>query len=342
MDSISPADQNQDALVAADHAPLTSPEGWRPSRLHAFGRDWPETNCDLDYWIELVASRGLAPEAMLGFIAAQDFIVDQFSLLVPAKDDLERFYGVTIRPLALYGRFEDHFAAHVRSGGVVVIETDSFYLPDSRGVAYRRRHIQSAIAIAAIDPARRRADYFHNLGFWRLEGDDYDMTVHRPLHLQADEIIPPHAEVIRFEREPLGEAALRAAALERLAWRLSRRPAGDPVAAFAATFPAQLERLAGAGENAFHDWAFHNLRQLGAGFELFGDHLGWLDGGPRFRAARDACKQVSSLAKTLQFQVARAVLGGRTPKTAGLLEQIGAARQAALAGAEAGAANATR
>lgn len=336
MDSFLRSDPDQAALAAADHAQVTSPEGWRQSRLHAFDRDWPETNCDLDYWIELVAARGLPPEAMLGFVASQDFIVDQFSLLVPQKNDLELFYGASIRPLALYGRFEDHFAAHVRSGGIVVIETDSFYLPDSRGVAYHRRHIQTAIAIAAIDPKQRRADYFHNLGFWRLEGEDYDMTVHRPLHLQGDEIIPPHAEVIRFDHEPLGETALRAQAFERLALRLARQPKADPVAAFAATLPARLSGLAGAGENAFHDWAFHTLRQLGAGFELFGDYLAWLDDGPRFKAARQACKIVSSLTKTLQFQAARAVLGGRRPRTAGLVEQIGAARRAALTGAEAG------
>lgn len=336
MDSLSRSLTGGDEQRSADFAPLRSPAGWTPSPLHAFHRDWPETNCDLDYWIEIVAARGFAPEAMFGFVASQDFIVDQFSLLFPPKDDLERFYGASIRPLALYGKFEDHFTAHVKDGGIVVIETDSFYLPDSRGVAYRRRHIQSAIAIASIDPAHRRADYFHNLGFWRLEGDDYDMIVHRPPHLQVDEIIPPHAEVIRFDQEPMSESALRALARERLAWRLSRQPKADPVETFAATLPTRLDGLAGAGENAFHDWAFHTLRQLGAGFELFGDHLAWLDDGARFKAAREACKQVSSLTKTLQFQAARAVLGGRAPKTAGLVEQIGAARRAALAGAQAG------
>jgi hypothetical protein len=326
---------NRAAAAVADSVPLVSPDGWRQSRLHALDRDWPETNCDLDLWIELAASRDLQPEALLGFAVAQDFTVDQFAMLVPPKEELERFYGASIRPLALYGRFEDHFVAQVADGACVMLETDSYYLPDARGVAYRRRHIQSTIAIAAIDPARRTLDYFHNQGFWRLEGEDYDMIVHRPPHLQLDEIVPPHAETIRFEFEPLRGAALRSAAAERLRFRLSRAPRRDPVALFGTTLAAKAEALAGAGENAFHDWAFHTVRQLGAAFELLGDHVAWLD-DRAFAAARENCKRVSSGAKALQFQLARAIMRGRTPDIGALVAEISAARGAALAGVDAG------
>src|SRR5437764_1654107 len=42
--------------------------------LHDETRDWPETNCYVDLWIELLAARGFAPEAALGFTLTQDFV----------------------------------------------------------------------------------------------------------------------------------------------------------------------------------------------------------------------------------------------------------------------------
>ena len=327
-------DARDSQRLAADPgaaAPWTalSPAGWRSHRLHALDRDWPETNCDLDLWIELSQGMDGEAEAILGFAAAQDFRADQFQLLVPPNEELEIFFGAAVRPLALYERFEDHFVRHVAAGGLVLLETDAFFLPDAAGVAYRRRHVKSTIAIAAIRPAERSLDYFHNLGFWRLEGDDYDMVVHRPLHLQGDEIIPPYAETITFERAPLRGRALRTAARARLAWRLSRVPRRDPVEAFGATLQERVAALAARDENAFHDWAFHTLRQLGANFELLADHLAWLDASA-FETAADACRRASAGAKTLQFQIARAVARGRVRDVGGLVGEIAGARRTAL------------
>ncbi|MDE2362460.1 MAG: DUF1839 family protein [Hyphomicrobiales bacterium] len=331
MNALDPQPASQ---PAAGPAQALSPAGWRPHRLHALDRDWPETNCDLDLWIELAQARGGEAEAILGFTASQDFQSDQFDLLVPPKEELERFFGAVVRPLALYEKFEDHFVRRISDGGFVLLETDACYLPDAAGVAYRRRHVKSTIAIAAIRPAERTLDYFHNLGFWRLEGDDYDMVVHRPPHLQGDEIIPPYAEAIVFDREPLRGRALRAAARERLALRLSRAPRRDPVAAFGASLAPRIAALAGKGAHAFHDWAFHTLRQLGANFELLADHLAWLE-ADAFEPAVIACKQVSAGAKTLQFQLARAVARGRTPNADAIVADLSRARLTALAGVDA-------
>lgn len=313
-----------------------SPEAWRAHRLHDLDRDWPETNCELDFWIELAAARGLEPEAMLGFTVAQDFLVDQFTLLMPSIPDLGRLYGATVDMFALYGRFETQLAAAIAAGGVVALDTDAYYLPDSAGVSYRQRHVKTTIAIHAIRPEERSLDYFHNLGCWRLEGDDYDMVVFRPPHLQADEIIPPYAELIRFERPPLAGEALRATARAALARWLEVAPRREPIAAFGATLEARAQALAGAGELVFHDWAFHTFRQLGANYELLADHLAWLDPGPAFVGAREHCRAVSAAAKALQFQLARAVARRRTPDVASLIEQTAHARGAALEGVRAG------
>lgn len=329
----SPAPEAIDVALCAPAGPV-SPEGWIAHRLHALDRDWPETNCELDHWIELAAFNGLEPEAMLGFTVAQDYLGDQFTLLVPPKEDLRRLYGASADMYALYGHFEDQIVARTAAGGVIALDTDAFYLPDSFGVSYRRRHVKTTIAIQAVRPQERSLDYFHNLGFWRLEGEDYDMVVFRPPHLQIDDIIPPYAELIRFERDPMRGAGLRAATIDVLRTHLTRAPKRDPIPAFGATLADRAGALGAEGELAFHDWAFHTLRQLGANHELLGEHLAWL--GDAFAAAQKECRAVSSLAKTLQFQMARAVARSRAPDAAALLAEISRARMAALAAVEAG------
>ena len=82
-------------------------------------RDWPETNCELDLWIELAAARGFEPEAMLGFTIGQDFIADQFTLLVPHREELERFYGARVNLLG--GKFSgslNYFETHEDNSAV--------------------------------------------------------------------------------------------------------------------------------------------------------------------------------------------------------------------------------
>ena len=161
------------------------------------------------------------------------------------------------------------------------------------------------------------------------------MIVFRLPHLQVDEIIPPYAEVVRFEFEPLRGKALRDAARERLRRRLARLPRRDPVEAFGRTLAMQSAALAEEGEYGFHDWAFHTLRQLGANFELLAEHVAWLDGAA-FAAARENCTRVSEMAKTLQFQMARSVARGRAPDSSAAIVEISRARKAALVGVAAG------
>ena len=70
------------------------PHAYRPSALHDPSRHWPETNCYVDLWIELLAALGFEPAAMLGFTVAQDFEGDQFTFFKVPLEDLEALYGV--------------------------------------------------------------------------------------------------------------------------------------------------------------------------------------------------------------------------------------------------------
>src|SRR5437763_891002 len=55
------------------------PEAYKPHALHDSERMWPETNCYIDLWIEVLSTLNLPPEAMLGFTMGQDFEGDQFT-----------------------------------------------------------------------------------------------------------------------------------------------------------------------------------------------------------------------------------------------------------------------
>lgn len=89
-------------------------------------------------------------------------------------------------------------------------------------------------------------------------------------------------------------------------FHFSRRPSANPVRAFAKVFPAQVEKVADRPFGFFHKYAFNTLRQLGANFELAASHLEWLD-KQGFSDARDHALKISEVAKTVQFQLARAV-----------------------------------
>jgi Domain of unknown function (DUF1839) len=275
--------------------------------LHADTRDWPETNCYVDLWIELLAARGFAPEAALGFTLTQDFEGDQFTFFKFPLHDLERFYGALVQELSIYDCVEAHTIEQVSRGRAVLIEVDGFYLPDTRGVSYRRQHTKTTIAVNRIDATQCRLEYFHNAGFFALDGEDYDGVFAKLPQQRRDDVLFPYVEFVRFDARALKGDALRAASLARLREHYARRPRCNPVHAFAGVIEAQTEAVAKRPPDFFHAYAFNTLRQLGANFELCASHLDWLMPGAEAADAISACKAISGGAKSLQFQLARAV-----------------------------------
>jgi hypothetical protein len=275
--------------------------------LHDETRDWPETNCYVDLWIELLAARGFAPEAALGFALIQDFEGDQFTFSKFQIQDLDAFYGALVQELAIYDSVEAHAIEQAARGRAVLVEVDGFYLPDTRGVSYQRLHTKTTIAINRIDPSARRLEYFHNAGFFALEGEDYDGVFAKLPQQQRDDILFPYVEFVRFDPTALEGEALRAAALTRLGQHYARRPRHNPVRAFANVVGQQAEAVAQRAPDFFHVYAFNTLRQLGANFELLGSHLDWLFPDREAEDAVTACKALSGGGKTMQFQLARAV-----------------------------------
>ena len=284
--------------------PGADPQTFRPHALHDAERMWPETNCYVDLWIEVLNAFGTEPEAMLGFSLTQDFEGDQFTFIKVPLEDLEGLYGIRCTELAIFDKVESHIATQIARGRLCLVEMDSFYMPDTRGVAYGQEHGKTTVAINRLDVENRRLDYFHNAGFFRLEGADFDGLFH--LDDGPDDLpFLPYAEFAKFPDRRPDAAHLRREAKRLLAVHFARRPAENPVAAFARVFPHQVEAIADRPFGFFHKYAFNTLRQLGANFELAGSHLDWLGGD--LAEPAEAARKISETAKSVQFQLARAV-----------------------------------
>lgn len=300
--------RSQDALgliqPMASVFPGLDPAAYVRHALHDSERMWPETNCYIDLWIEVLATCGLSPEAMLGFTLGQDFEGDQFTFFKVPLEDLETLYGIRCTELAIYDKLERHVAEQIGRGRLCLVEMDSFFMPDTQGVAYRLEHGKTTVAINRLDLEHRELDYFHNAGFFQLSGEDFDGLFQR--HLTEDDLpFLPYTEFAKFSARVPAAAEIRATSRRLLRAHFLRRPEANPVRAFASVFAAQVEAVADRPFGFFHKYAFNTLRQLGANFELAGTHLDWLSA--EFASAAGDARRISEVAKSVQFQIARAV-----------------------------------
>ena len=73
------------AVAAFSHL---QPASYQRHALHADDRLWPEKNCYVDIWIEVLHALGLEPRAILPFTVAIDFEGDQWTFFKPPHDEL--------------------------------------------------------------------------------------------------------------------------------------------------------------------------------------------------------------------------------------------------------------
>lgn len=291
------------------------PSGYRAHSLHDARRNWPETNCYVDLWIEVLHAMGLEPEAALGFTVTQDFEGDQFTFFKFPPEDLQRLFGLGVQELAIYDRVETHALEQLHRGRLVLVEVDSFFLPDTRGVSYRVTHGKTTIGVNYLDVQARQLHYFHNAGYFQLSGEDYEGIFGAP----AAATLFPYVEFVKIDPRP--PQTVRAGANALLREHLRGRPDSNPLRAFRQAFAQQLPQLADRPMEFFHLYAFNTLRQLGANFELLGSHLAWLDGAAAGQTLA-CCEQLASGAKVLQFQLARAMSRKRFDGLEGGIEAL--------------------
>ena len=294
---------------------MISPDPTRYVRhaLHAEDRDWVEKNCYIDIWIEVLHAHGLEPLAALPFTVAIDFEGDQWTFFKPPHRDLWDLYGVDVQEMTVWRPLLEHVVLHTRAGRLVSTEADAFFLPDTRGTDYRTQHTKTTIVAVEIDVENRRLGYFHNAGYFTLEGDDFNGLFLVGAAPDPNRL-PLFAELIRTDRiERLSPADLRRRCTALFAGHVERIPAANPVTAFAASFAEEIPRLRGEGLPAYHAYAFATVRQLGAACELASQCLRWLDppDRPGLKVAGDAFARVSSAMKALILKGARAVNAAR-------------------------------
>jgi hypothetical protein len=301
------------------------PARYQPHALHDSARMWPETNCYVDLWIELLAARGLEPAAMFGFTVGIDFEGDQATFFKPPTADLTALYGVDIQELSLFDRLEGQLVTQAARGRIAMVEVDAFHLPDTVGLTYGVSHSKTTIGIERIDPQARRLIYFHNAGLFSLDGADYDAIL-RPAPTGPGLPLFPYTELARFDRfKPASD--LKATARALLARHLAQRP-DNPFEAWAEAWPEIAADLATRPPEYFHTYAFGTPRQYGAAFELLASHLDWLD--PALAAAADEARGLAEAMKVFQFKLARAMARQRFDGLADLIADAGRRRDALM------------
>jgi len=295
-------------MTVANCLPGLNPAAYQPHFLHGPERNWPETNCYVDLWIEVLGAMGLQPEAALGFTVAQDFEGDQFTFFKFPPEDLALLFNLNVQELAIYDRVETHALEQVQRGRLVLIEVDSFYLPDTRGTSYQLTHGKTTIGVNHLDTDKRVMHYFHNAGFFALEGSDYD-GIFRQNYTpgSAQSALFPYVEFVKVgKNKPVITCDM---AIKLLRHHLKSRAANNPIRAYQQAFPAHAAVLSQHPMEFFHLYAFNTLRQIGANFEMLGSHLQWLaaQGEVGLEQGISAANDIAANAKTIQFQLARAV-----------------------------------
>lgn len=303
-------------------------EGYVRHAVHAPEALWVEKNCYVDVVIEMLHALGLEPLAAMGFCAAVDFEGDNFTFFKPNHEELRILYGVDMQELNVWLPLVEHARHHLAEGKFIGTEADSYWLPDTSGTDYRRNHVKSTIILADLDVEAGTLGYFHNAGYFRLDGEDF-ARLFRIGAAPDPAFLPLFAELVRVDRmvrRPMDDLAQLA--LRRLGVHLARRPSANPVRRFQARFASELPRLQETGLPHYHAWAFATTRQLGASSELLAAHLRWLSAQGALDGADAAAEdflRLSATAKTFILKAARAVNNRKPYDATPLFDEMGEA-----------------
>jgi hypothetical protein len=276
---------------------MSHPATYAPHPLHAPDRAYRETNCYTDVLIELLHAHDLDPVPGLGHLVRTDFEGDQFTFFKPPPDELDCLYGIDVHEMQPYRYLPEQAAELLDTGRTVIVELDSYWLPDTAATSYRSEHVKSSVVVERVDVAGQRLRYFHNTGLYDLHGEDFANVFTFAL--------PPYTELVRFDAGPRLEGqALRGAARTLLPKHLARRPATNPFTRFGERLAADLPALVAGDPAGYHAYAFATVRMAGAAFELAAAYVDWLFDG-RETAAAQAFRRIVEGSKTLSFKLAR-------------------------------------
>jgi hypothetical protein len=296
------------------------PQTYVPHSIHTpSGRTYTETNCYSDILIELIHARGDEPLAAAGFTVRMDFEGDQWTFFKPPPEDLETLFGIDIHEMQPYRPLPAQIAEQIEAGRTLIVELDSWYLPDTEATSYRTEHVKTSVIAEAIDSPAERLVYFHNTSLHELDGEDYRgvFRLGRPF---SDDVLPPYTELVRFDAGPrLQGEELRAAARELLRGHLGRLPATNPFGRFGEQLASELPLLLAGDAEDYHAYAFATVRMFGSAFEITASHVDWLLDGEG-EAIVAALTRIVETSKVLSLRLARRREFDPTPMIAELAQ----------------------
>jgi hypothetical protein len=300
----------ESTAVRLAHCPDFDPDGRGRHWLHGTDRQWPETNCYADLWIEVLHALGLDPVPALAGAASMGFVDDHWGFFKPDGHDLRSLYGIVVQELPVWRDLGEHIDTQLAAGRLVTLEVDSFFLPDTAGVAYGIGHTKTTIVPFTHDAEQRTMRYFHNAVVAAVAGDDHDGAL---LQRGGDGSagMVPYMEAVHLDhlvRRTTEE--LRTIACSLAAEHLAHMPAGNPVRALCDHIEHAVDTLDLA---TFHEYAFATLRLCGAQADLAEGFHGWLAATRHTSAAATAWGELAALAKTAQFKLARRAAGRTVP-----------------------------
>jgi hypothetical protein len=224
--------------------------------------------------------------------------------------DMLEMYGFDIQELNPWQNLAEHVATQVKRGNPVLVELDSWYLPDTAGSSYKTEHVKSTVAVNSINLQQKTMGYFHGQGYYELQGEDFD-HIFQLQGLVHERMLPPYIELIKLRSRPDSLTAQELLGLSRAALcrQLVLMPRENPFVKFKERFSEHLPVLMEAGMDTFHKYSFATFRQFGACFELAATYLQWLqerDDADLDKAIRHYLFIAESV-KAIQFQFARAM-----------------------------------
>lgn len=300
--------------------------GYVSHDLHRSERIWPETNCYVDLWIELLHALGLDPVASLAFTVAMDFEGDQWTFFKQPPGDLYALYGIDVQELAIWRPLAIQLAEQAERGRVALVEVDAFHLPDTAGVSYQIEHTKTTIGVQSIDLDRHRLGYFHSSGYFTLEAADFDA-----IFAASSVGLAPYTEIAKLDHlVRRSRTELTAIARDQLRHYLERVPAVNPVISYRERYTRDAGWLIGEDMSMFYKYAFATLRQCGACAEMASTFLEWLAASGEAQPAAAEFANIAAAAKAMQFKTARMMATGRSVDVMPLLDQMEAAWDGAM------------
>lgn len=291
------------------------PKNYARHDIHGADRIWAETNCYMDVLIELVHSLGFDPVAALSITIPIDFEIDQWTFFKYAHSDLYDLYGLELQELNPWMTVHEHVQSQVDGGRPVLVELDSFYLPDTSGSAYKIAHVKSTVAVNEIDIANDHMGYFHGQGYYHLDGQDF-RDIFQLDGIVTERILPPYIELVKIHKSPgdVDSRTLVSSSLHSLERSVRALPNSNPFHGFKIQFTSDIEWLSEEPIDTFHKYSFATLRQYGACYELAQTYLRWLGdrGEPHAVEIGDIFGKISTMTKAFQFKLARMIARRKT------------------------------